>query len=120
MAVHDFDWETQFCDSPYKEITRKIALSFCDGIKNGWIGRCLPRLFGEIGMTESRFPSTPSPPPTISSNSFWVGTLLVPSPRDVLSEHEANLWWTHLAQASALGTFLYGFTAFIVSGTKAA
>jgi SAM-dependent methyltransferase len=25
MSVHDFDWETQFCDSPYKETTRKIA-----------------------------------------------------------------------------------------------
>lgn len=52
MAVQDIDWETQFCDSPHKEITRKIALSFCDGIKNGWIGRCLPRLFREAGMTD--------------------------------------------------------------------
>ncbi len=52
MAVHDFDWETQFCDSPYKDTTRKIALSFCDGMKNGWIGRCLPRLFRDVGMTD--------------------------------------------------------------------
>jgi ubiquinone/menaquinone biosynthesis C-methylase UbiE len=35
MVVQDFDWETQFCDSPYKEITRRIALSFCDRMKNG-------------------------------------------------------------------------------------
>ena len=49
MAVQDFDWETQFCDSPYKDTTRKIALSFCDGMKNGWIGRRLPRLFREAG-----------------------------------------------------------------------
>ena len=52
MAVHDFDWETQLCDSPYKDTTRKIALSFCDGIKNGWIGRRLPRLFREVGMID--------------------------------------------------------------------
>jgi ubiquinone/menaquinone biosynthesis C-methylase UbiE len=120
MAVHDFDWETQFCDSPYKEITRKIALSFCDGIKNGWIGRCLPRLFGEIGMTDV----------SVSFHTFTAtydflqlllgGHIARAVPKGVLSEHEANLWWTHLAQASALGTFLYGFTAFIVSGTKAA
>jgi hypothetical protein len=37
----------------------------------------------------------------------------------VLSAQEANLWWTHLAQSNADGTFLYGFTAFIVSSTKA-
>ena len=35
-----------------------------------------------------------------------------------LSEREANLWWTYLAQADAQGTFLYGFTAFVVSGIK--
>jgi hypothetical protein len=31
---------------------------------------------------------------------------------------EANQWWTSLAAAERDGTFLYGFTAFIVSGTK--
>ena len=36
----------------------------------------------------------------------------------VLAEQEADRWWTHLAQANADGTFLYGFTAFIVSGVK--
>jgi hypothetical protein len=52
MAAQDFDWETQFCDSPHEETTRKIALSLCDGMKNGWIGRRLPRLFREAGMTD--------------------------------------------------------------------
>jgi ubiquinone/menaquinone biosynthesis C-methylase UbiE len=120
MAVHDFDWETQFCDSPYKEITRKIALSFCDGIKNGWIGRCLPRLFGEIGMTDVSV-SFHTGTPTYDFLQLLLGGHIARAvPKGVLSEHEANLWWTHLAQANARGTFFYGFTAFIVSGTKAA
>jgi hypothetical protein len=37
----------------------------------------------------------------------------------VLSEQEADIWWTDLAEADANGTFLYGFTAFVVSGVKA-
>ena len=36
----------------------------------------------------------------------------------VLSERDANLWWNHLAEANDEGTFLYGLTAFIVSGRK--
>ncbi len=52
MAVLDMDWDTQFCDSPYKETTRKIVLSFSDSMKNGWIGRRLPRMFREAGMTD--------------------------------------------------------------------
>ena len=37
IAVQGFDWESQFCDSRYQDTTRKIALSFCDALKNGWI-----------------------------------------------------------------------------------
>jgi hypothetical protein len=33
----------------------------------------------------------------------------------ILSRDEANRWWTSLATADRDGTFLYGFTAFIVS-----
>lgn len=118
MAVQDIDWETQFCDSPHKEITRKIALSFCDGIKNGWIGRCLPRLFREVGMTDV----------TVSFSTLNItydflqllvgGHVARAVSSGVLSEKEADLWWTHLAHANAAGTFLYGFTAFVVSGVK--
>jgi ubiquinone/menaquinone biosynthesis C-methylase UbiE len=50
MALQDLDWDTQFCDSPHKDTTRKIALSFCDSMKSGWIGRRLPRLFREVGL----------------------------------------------------------------------
>jgi ubiquinone/menaquinone biosynthesis C-methylase UbiE len=119
MAVLDFDWETQFCDSPYKDTTRKIALSFCDGIKNGWIGRCLPRLFGEIGMTGS---SVSFHTVTITYDFLQLllgGHIARTVSTGVISEHEANLWWTHLAQANAQGRFLYGFTAFLVCGVKA-
>ena len=118
MAIQDFDWETQFCDSPYKDTTRKIALSFCDGMKNGWIGRRLPRLFREVGMVDVAVSFQ-----TITATYDFLQLLLgghvaraVSS--GVLSEQEADLWWTNLAQAEDEGTFLYGLTAFIVSGTK--
>jgi ubiquinone/menaquinone biosynthesis C-methylase UbiE len=119
MAVHDFDRETQFCDSPYKDITRRVALSFCDGLKNGWIGRCLPRLFREIGMTKVTV-SYQTATLTYDFLQLLLGGHVAHAvSNEVLSAQEANLWWTHLAQSNADGTFLYGFTAFIVSGTKA-
>lgn len=52
MAVFDFDWETQFCDSPHQGVTRKIARSFCDEIRHGWIGRRLPRLFKQHQLVD--------------------------------------------------------------------
>jgi ubiquinone/menaquinone biosynthesis C-methylase UbiE len=118
MAVQDFDWETQFCDSPHKETTRRIAVSFCDGMKNGWIGRSLPRLFREAGMTDI----------TVSFRILSItydflqlllgGHVARAVSSGILSENEADLWWTDLGRANAEGWFVYGLTAFIVSGCK--
>lgn len=119
MAVQDFDWESQFCDSPYKDTTRKIALSFCDSMKNGWIGRRLPRLFREVGMKDVSL-SFHTITVTYDFLQLLIGGHVARAvSTGVLSEQEADLWWSHLAQANAEGTLLYGFTAFIVCGAKA-
>jgi ubiquinone/menaquinone biosynthesis C-methylase UbiE len=118
MAVHDFDWESQFCDSPYKDTTRKIANSFCDGLKNGWIGRQLPRIFREVGMTDVSISFQTA---TFSYRFLQLllgGHVAHAVSSGSLSESEANQWWTHLAQANDEGTFFCGLTAFIISGTK--
>ena len=47
IAVFDFDWDTLIIDHPDKETTRTIVLTYLDSIRNGWIGRQLPRLFKE-------------------------------------------------------------------------
>ena len=46
VVVFDFDWDTLFVDSPYKETTRKFVREYSDGLKHGWIGRRLPRVSG--------------------------------------------------------------------------
>jgi len=119
ISVFDIDWETQVCDSPHKETTRKIALTFCDGMKNGWIGRRMPRLFKTHGITDVEVKTT-----TVFVSYEFLTLMLgghVANLYDagVLSRTEVNQWWTSLADADRDGTFLYGFTAFIVSGTKA-
>jgi hypothetical protein len=105
--------------TPFKNPTRKIALSFCDGMKNGWIGRCLPHLFREVGMTDL---SVAYRTITVTYDFLQLllgGHVVRAVASGVLTEPEADQWWSHLAQANAEGTFLYGFTAFIASGTKA-
>ena len=118
MSVFDFDWETQFCDSPHKETTRKITQSFCDGIKNGWIGRKLPRFFRSNGLHEL----TVKPQTVLVHYPFLElllgGHVVRACAAGVLSHDEADQWWTSLAQAHRAGVFLYGFTAFIVAGVK--
>jgi SAM-dependent methyltransferase len=50
VVVFDFDWDTLMIDHPDKATTRTVVLSYSDSIRNGWIGRQLPRVFGEQGL----------------------------------------------------------------------
>ena len=47
IVVFDFDWDTLIIDHPDKQTTRNVVLTYSDSIQNRWIGRQLPRLFGE-------------------------------------------------------------------------
>jgi len=118
MAVLDMDWESQFCDSPYKETTRKIALSLCDSFRNGWIGRRLPRIFREVGMTEIGVDYRVVTVNYEFLQLFLGGHIARIVADGIISENDADLWWTHVARTSREGTFVYGFMATIVSGTK--
>jgi ubiquinone/menaquinone biosynthesis C-methylase UbiE len=119
VSVFDVDWETQVCDSPYKETTRKIALTFCDGMKNGWIGRRMPRLFASNGIADVAVQTVTVFVTYEILKLLLGGHVARLYDTGVVSREEANQWWTSLAAADRDGTFLYGFTGFIVSGIKA-
>jgi SAM-dependent methyltransferase len=119
VVIFDFDWETLFVDSPYKSITRAVARSFCEGIKQGWIGRSLPRLFKEAGLTHvlvephpARFPNC-----TFAHRPFD-GHLSQAVAAGALPENELSSWWTYLEPAEERGHVLAGLLGFVVSGTK--
>ena len=118
LSVFDFDWETQFVDSPDLETTRLITRSFCDSFKNGWIGRRLPRLFKQHAMTDVSIT-----PRTIMIDYPFLELLLGghvtrAQQAGAVSAAHAQRWWTHLRKAHEAGTFVYGFTGLIVAGTK--
>lgn len=55
VVVYDFDWDTLIIDHPDKETTRTIVRSYCDSMRNGWIGRQLPRLFKQQHLSVHAF-----------------------------------------------------------------
>jgi ubiquinone/menaquinone biosynthesis C-methylase UbiE len=73
VGVFDFDWNTLVIDSPDKETTRAIVLSFSDSLQHGWIGRQLPRLFWER-LAGVRVEPCRSFCPMRSPSCCWPGT----------------------------------------------
>jgi ubiquinone/menaquinone biosynthesis C-methylase UbiE len=117
VAAFDFDWDTFIIDSPMKETTRTVARSFSDGIRHGWIGRQMPRLFREHGLTDV----------TVVPHQVFVhveflelllgGHLVRTQTEGLIKPDEVERWWTNLREAAEQGQFLATFTAFIVAGT---
>src|SRR5262249_6903743 len=105
LSVFDFDWETQVCDSPYTATTRKIALTFCDGMRTAWIGRRLPRLLKLHGIVDVAWKNE-----TVFVTYEFLKLLLGGHvarlhATGIVSREEANQWWTSLADADRNGTF---------------
>jgi ubiquinone/menaquinone biosynthesis C-methylase UbiE len=118
VVVFDFDWDAVFVDSPYKETTRKIVHAFSDGIKHGWIGRSLPRLFHTVGLSDVTCVPHAVRPYCTFVHRLFDGHLAKAQQAGVLSADELASWWKHLEQAEAAGQFHLGILGFIVGGRK--
>jgi ubiquinone/menaquinone biosynthesis C-methylase UbiE len=118
IVVFDFDWDTVFVDSPHKVTTRKIVHTFSDGIKHGWIGRSLPRLFHASGLTEVTCVPHAVRIYGAFAHRLFDGHLAKAQDTGILSADELACWWEHLEKAEAAGQFHLGFLGFVVSGRK--
>jgi ubiquinone/menaquinone biosynthesis C-methylase UbiE len=118
ICVFDFDWDSHFVDSPYRDTTRAIVRSFADGIRNGWIARQLPRLLADHGAINITYRAHT----VFLDRSFYElllgGHLRLAQAAGKFTPDELGRWRDHLRNASDKGTFLAGVTAMIVAATR--
>jgi ubiquinone/menaquinone biosynthesis C-methylase UbiE len=118
VVAFDFDWDTLIIDHPDKQKTRTVVLTYADSIRNGWIGRQLPRLF-----REQRLHLLSIDPVQVFVHyalaELFLGSHLVALQTDgTLRPDQARQWWEYLQRADTDGALLIGFTAFVVVGAK--
>jgi ubiquinone/menaquinone biosynthesis C-methylase UbiE len=118
IVVFDFDWDTLIIDHPDKGTTRTIVLSYSDAIRNGWIGRQLPRLLKEQHLEVLSIDPVQVFVHYALAELFLGGHLALLQTNGTLSAHKARQWWEYLQRADERGTLLISFTAFIVVGAK--
>ncbi len=118
IAVFDFDWDTLIIDHPDKETTRTIVLSYSDSIRNGWIGRQLPRLFKERHLEVLSIDPVQVFPHYALAELFLGSHLAVLQTNGTLSAARARQWWEYLQHADEHATLLISFTAFVIVGAK--
>lgn len=115
VVVFDFDWGTILVDSPYKATSRTVVRSFSDGIKQGWIGRSLPRMFEEAGLAHVL-----AEPYAVRFSNFAFARRLFDAPvvANMLPKNGLRTWLMDLGRAEEQGRFLAGLLGFVASGTK--
>jgi len=118
IVIFDFDWDTLIIDHPDKQTTRTIVASYSDSIRNGWIGRQLPRLFREQRLEVLSIDPVQVFVHSALAEMFLGGHLVALQTDGTLSPQQARQWWEYLQRADADGMLFISFTAFIVIGGK--
>jgi ubiquinone/menaquinone biosynthesis C-methylase UbiE len=118
IVIFDMDWGMMFVDSPYQETTRTILQAFSDGMRHGWIGRSLPRLFQTAGLADVTCVPHMVHLDYAFAHRLFDGHLSKVQAAGVVSAEDCTRWWQHLTHAEAAGQFHAGQLGFVVSGRK--
>jgi ubiquinone/menaquinone biosynthesis C-methylase UbiE len=118
IVVFDFDWDTLIIDHPDERTTREVVLSYSDSIRNGWIGRRLPRMFREQRLDVGSVDPVQVFVHYALAELFLGSHLVALQASGALRPDQAERWWEHLRRADAAGTLLICFTGFIVAGGR--
>jgi len=119
LVVSDADYGTLVVDLPDRALTRRILDAFCDRLPQGWIGRRLPALFGEAGLSHVRV--TPYTAVVTDYDESVLGLrekVEAAASAGLTTSDEATGWVAALDAADRAGRFLCTLTIFTVSGRK--
>jgi SAM-dependent methyltransferase len=122
VVVLDRDIETRTIDVADRALTRRILNFWCDTFLCGWIGRQLPRLFHEAGLSDVTVE-----PVTVVDRDFTAFDAQYNLTRIVeragaagaIDREEGTEWLFALHQAAQAGSFFSSMTNFVVSGRRA-
>ena len=118
VGVLEFDQETLFLDHPDPETTRIIIDTFAGAMVQGQIGRQLPHMFQDAGLTDVSVM-----PRVILSNAQFLRNLLHGhvarlQGKGVLNGQQATQWWAELETWAQAGDFAGGVILFVVTASR--
>lgn len=119
VLVYEVDFETLTVDLPQHERTRKIVNLWCDGFRNGWLGRHIPALFREAGLEDVRItPATLWLRYPVAMQMVGRGTVERACAAGLLAEAEGEDWLRELQEHYEKGLLFCTLTGFLVIGRK--
>jgi ubiquinone/menaquinone biosynthesis C-methylase UbiE len=119
LVVYEVDFETVVINADDRVLARKIAHTWCDGFRNGWLGRYLPALFEELGLKEvTIWPHTLLLTPALALPILGPTTVEKAVTLGTITAVEGRTWLRDLADQERTGHFFSTLTGFLVAGRK--
>jgi len=121
IVAFEPDFETALVDGADRPVTRRLLNHFCDGFRQGWMGRRVPALFREAGLREVAVePVSVLLTDYAQGNTILAleGTVARASGEGVVTPEEGERWLAQLRAASEADRFFGAITCFLVRGQK--
>jgi ubiquinone/menaquinone biosynthesis C-methylase UbiE len=121
VVAFEPDFETALVDGAAPCLTRRLMNHFCDGFRQGWMGRRVPALFREAGLREVAVePVTVLLTDYAQGNTILAleGTVARAADAGLVTPEEGSAWLARLRAASQAGRFFGAITCFLVHGQK--
>ena len=118
IVVADPDFDLTIVDIPDRALARKMVHLACDQVQQGWIGRQLPRLFRQAGLSNIYIEGRMMPLNYAFFQMAFSGILQRVQATGAVSAEECMRFWNTLEQAEQEQHFFAGVVGFVVSGRK--
>lgn len=121
VVASEPDWGMFAVDADDRAVTRAVLDHFCGRVRNGWMGRQLPRLFLGAGLADVRVEPRTS---TQTDYARWLALFEIETSArraqeaGLVSAEAVAAWLAQLAQACQEGTFFSTASSFLVSARK--
>jgi SAM-dependent methyltransferase len=118
VGALEMDLGTMLLDHPDRAVTQAVFSALADSMAQPWMGRQLPRLFREAGLT-----GLSVDPIVILSGPENFRAQIGPAvtrlrAENVLTGEQARDWWSGLSEREDAYGFVGGATVFVVAGTR--
>ena len=119
VVAFDFDSDATVIDAPDPTLVRRIREILDAAVPNPWIGRQLPRLFRQAGLTEiTVVPQVVVLPSLDSYRRLVQGSLDAAVQSGDLAEEDLARWWSDLARTERDDAILVANLGFVVGGCR--
>jgi ubiquinone/menaquinone biosynthesis C-methylase UbiE len=117
VVVAEVDFDLIIVDILDRTLARKMIHLACDWIQQGWMGRQLPRLFGDAGLIDVVVTGHMLSIDYEYFQMVFGGLLQEAQAAGQVSGKEVTRFWNELAQADREQR-LFGYVGFVVGGQK--